>query len=98
MRADYLATFLPVLLDKHHVAPRGCAQVTGVVVRISRPNKAVIRHMIPFFARDFAGLATDADSRIGEEPNLDVVAHVRVPTLVRAMCAFADHGSIGLVE
>jgi mannose/fructose-specific phosphotransferase system component IIA len=47
--------------------------------------------MVPFLARDFAGFATDAHSRIGEEPNLDVVTHVTVPTLIRAVCAFADH-------
>jgi mannose/fructose-specific phosphotransferase system component IIA len=47
--------------------------------------------VVPFFARDFAGFATDAHSRIREETNLNVVAHVSVPALVRAMCAFADH-------
>ena len=64
-----------------------------VIVRISRPSEAVIRYLVPFFARDFAGFATDAHSRIGEETNLNVVAHVRVPALVSAMCAFADHGT-----
>ena len=93
MRADDLASFLPILLDKHHVTPRGCAEVTGVVVGIARPNKAVIGHMVPFFARDFAGFATNAHSRIGEEANLDVVTHVSMPALIRAFCAFADHGS-----
>src|SRR4029077_14257956 len=91
MRADNLASFLPVLLDKHHVSPRRSAEVTGVVVGIARPNKAVIRHVVPFFARDFASLAADAHSRIGEEPNLDVVAHVRMPALIRAVCTFANH-------
>ena len=62
-----------------------------VVVRISRPDEAIIRHMVPFFARHFAGLATDAHSRIGEEPDLYVVPHVRVPALIRAVRAFADH-------
>jgi hypothetical protein len=65
--------------------------VTGVVVGISRPNEAIIGHVVPFFARDFAGFATNANSWIGEKPNLDIVAHVRVPTLISAVRAFADH-------
>jgi hypothetical protein len=47
--------------------------------------------VVPFFARYFAGFATDADRRIGEETNLNIVAHVRMPTLIRAVCTFADH-------
>ena len=70
--------------------------MTGVVVGIARPNEAVIGHVVPFFARDFASLAADAHSWIGKEANLDVIAHERVPALVRAVCAFADHGSIGV--
>ena len=70
--------------------------MAGVVVGIARPNEAVIGHVVPFFARDFAGLATDAHSRISEETNLNIVAHVRVPALIRAVCAFADHGTIGV--
>ena len=93
MRADNLAPFLPVLLDKHDVTPRGRAKMAGVVVRIARPNEAVIGDVIPFFARDFAGLATDAHSRISEEPNLDTIAHVGMAALIRAFCAFADHGT-----
>ena len=65
--------------------------MAGVVVGIARPNEAVIGHVVPFFARDFAGLAADAHSWISEETNLNVVAHVRVPALIRAVCAFADH-------
>ena len=63
----------------------------GVVVGISRPRKAVIRHFVPFFARDLARFATNAYSRIGEEADFDVFLHVIVPPLVRAVCAFADH-------
>jgi hypothetical protein len=84
------------LFNEHDMPPGRCAEMTGVVVRISRPNEAVIRHIVPFFAGDFAGFATDAHSRISEEPNLDVVAHVRVPTLIRTVCAFADHGFASL--
>ena len=48
--------------------------------------------MVPFFARHFAGFAADAHSRIGEEADLDVVTHVSMAALIRALCAFADHG------
>ena len=47
--------------------------------------------MVPFFAGDFAGFASNAHSRIGEEPNFDVVSDVRMTALIRAVCAFADH-------
>jgi hypothetical protein len=94
MRADDLASLLPILFNEHHMPPRGCAEVTGVVVGIARPNESILRHMIPFFACDFASFATDAHSRIGEEPNLDAIVHVRVPPLIRAFCAFADHAKI----
>ena len=63
----------------------------GVVVGISRPRKAVIRHLVPFFARDLARFATNAYSRIGEEADFDVFLHVIVSPLVRAVSAFADH-------
>jgi len=65
--------------------------MAGVVVGIARPNEAVIRHLVPFFARDFAGFATDAHSWIGEETNLNIVAHVRMPALIRAVGTLADH-------
>jgi len=94
MRADNLAPFLPVLLDKHDVTPRGRAEMAGVVVGIARPNKAVIGHVVPFLARHFACLATDAHGWIGKETNLNVVAHVRMPALVRTVCAFANHAKI----
>ena len=71
--------------------------MTGVVIGIARPNKAVIRDVVPFFARHFAGFAAYAHGRISEEPNLDLVAHVGMPALIRAVCAFADHGTIRVV-
>ena len=52
--------------------------------------------MVPFLARDFARFATDAHSWIGKEANLDMIAHERVPALVRAVCALTDHGIIGV--
>jgi hypothetical protein len=93
MRADELASFLSVLLDKHDVTPRGRAKMASVVVRIARPNEAVIGHLVPFFAGDFARFASNAHSRIGEEANLDVVTYVSMAALIRAFCAFADHGT-----
>jgi hypothetical protein len=68
--------------------------VTGVVVRISRPNKAVIRDVVPFFARDFARLAADAHRWVGEKPNFNIFLHVRVPALVRAVCPLANHKNL----
>ena len=65
--------------------------MTGVVVRISRPHKAVIGHVVPFLARDFTRFAADAHCRVGEKTNLDVLLHVRMPALVRTFCAFANH-------
>ncbi len=74
--------------------PRRRAEVTGVVVRISRPNKAVIRDVVPFFARDFARLAADAHRWIGEKPNFNIFLHVRVPALVRAVCPLANQKNL----
>jgi hypothetical protein len=65
--------------------------MAGVVVRISRPREAVIRHLVPFFARDFAGFAADANSRVGEKSHFDVILHVRMLPLVRALDSFSDH-------
>ena len=52
--------------------------MAGVIVGIARPNEAIIGHLVPFFARDFAGFATDAHSRISEETYLNVIAQVGV--------------------
>src|SRR5437660_12625551 len=62
-----------------------------VVVRISGPNEAVVRNVVPFFARDLARLAADAHGWIREEADLHIFPYVIVPALVRALCAFADH-------
>ena len=95
-RAGNLISLLSILFQKHDMSPRRCAEMAGVVVRISRPNEAVIRHLVPFFARDFASLTADANGRVGEKSYFDVVGHVRMTALIRAVCAFADHGSIGV--
>jgi hypothetical protein len=65
--------------------------MAGVIVRISGPNKTVVRHVVPFLARDLTCFAADANCRIGEETDLHIFLHVIVPALVRALCPFADH-------
>ncbi len=74
------------------MAPRRCTKVAGVVVGISRPREAVIRHVVPFFARDLASLAPDANSRVGEKSHFDVILYEEMSSLVGAFSAFADHG------
>src|SRR5262245_6415342 len=91
MRADNLISFLPILFDKQNMPPGGRAEVPRVVVRIPRPDEAVVRHVVPFFARDLASLATDADGWISEETDFHIFLHVIVPALIRALCSFADH-------
>ena len=75
------------------MAPRRCAKVPSIVVRISRPRETVIRHVIPFFARDFASFAANANARVGEEADLYFLLYEVVMALVGAFCAFADHES-----
>ena len=96
-RADNLISFLAILLQEHDVAPGRGAEMSSVVVRISRPVKTIVRHMIPFFARHFAGLAPDADAWIGEEADLDVIFHEGMPALIRALNSFSDHDAFYLV-
>src|SRR6266581_4326803 len=92
MRADNLLSFLSILLEKHDVAPRRCAEMACVVVGISRPGKPVVRHVIPFFACDFASFAANANGRVSEEADLYFFLHEIVMALVGAFRAFADHG------
>ena len=66
-------------------------KVTGVVVGISRPCESVIGHFVPFFARDLASLAADADAWVREESDLDVILHVGMLPLIRALDSFAYH-------
>jgi hypothetical protein len=65
--------------------------MASVVVRISRPRKTVIRYLVPFFARDLASLAADANTRVSEKTNLDAILHVGMLPLIRALDSFADH-------
>src|SRR5438874_12331290 len=92
MRADNLISLLSILFQKHYMAPRRRAKVACVIVGISRPNIAVIRHVIPFFARDFASFAANANGRVSEEADLYFFLYKIVMALVGAFCAFADHG------
>ena len=91
-------SFLAILLEEHDVAPGRCAEMAGIVVRISRPGEPVIRHLVPFCARDLASFATDANTRVGEEANLDAILHVGVLSLIRALDALANHRSNELME
>jgi len=73
------------------MAPGRCAKVASVVVRISRPREPVVRHLVPFFARDLASFAADANTRVGKKSHFDVIVHVGVFPLIRALDSFADH-------
>src|SRR4029077_3346358 len=97
-RSRNLVSFLSILLEKHDMSPCRRAEVAGVVVGISRPCESIVRHLVPFFARDLASLAADANTRVGKEPNLDVILHVGMFSLIGAFNSFADHNSIGVVE
>ena len=72
-RTDNLLSFSSILFKEQDVTPCRCAEMASVVIGISRPRETVIRHVIPFFAGDFAGFAADADGRIGEKADFDVV-------------------------
>ena len=96
MRPHNLISFLAILLQEHDVAPGRGPEMSCVVVRISRPGKTVVRHMIPFFARHFAGLAPDTDARIGEEADLDVIFYEGISALIRALNSFSYHDAFCL--
>ena len=74
------------------MAPRRCAKVPSIVVRISRPRETIIWHVVPFLARDFASFAANANGRVSEEADLYFFLYKIVMALVGAFCAFADHG------
>ena len=61
------AAIVVELLDEGDVTPRSAAKLAGVVVRHAGEGVAVLRKLVPLFAGDFAGLAPDAERRIGEE-------------------------------
>jgi hypothetical protein len=90
-RTRDLITFRPVLFQKHYMTPRGCPEVTGVIVGISRPGESVIGNVVPFFARHFASFAANANGRVGEETNLYVFLDVIVPALICTLRSVTDH-------
>ena len=47
--------------------------------------------LVPFLASDFTCFATDTNARVGEEAHLDVILHVGMFSLIRALDSFADH-------
>jgi hypothetical protein len=46
--------------DEFDVAPRGVAELAGVIVGESLPVEAIARELVPFFAGNFTGFASDA--------------------------------------
>src|SRR5207248_4964163 len=69
---------LDLLLDKGDVTPRAPVQLARVVVRLARPDEAVLRQDVPFLARDLARLAADADGGVGEEADAALALTLRV--------------------
>ena len=55
------------LLDEGDMTPRVRVELHGVVVARAGPLEPVLGQEVPFLARDLAGLAADADRRVGEE-------------------------------
>src|SRR5581483_5331719 len=67
-----LAPVLAELLDELDVAPVDPVQPPGVVVAVAAhlgPAAVAGRKLVPFLAGDLAGLAPDADRRVGVEPH-----------------------------
>src|SRR6185503_1684848 len=54
-------------LDELDVAPVLAVELPGVVVRVGCERGGVALELVPLLARDLAGLAADADRRVGEE-------------------------------
>src|SRR2546423_2128 len=69
------------LLDEGDVAPRVRAEGRRVVVALARPDETVLGDQVPLLAGHLAGLAADADRRVGEE------AHARLGLLAVAQRA-----------
>src|SRR5438093_11802482 len=84
-RTHNLLSFSSILFKEQDMTPCRRAESSSVVVRISRPRKPVVGDFVPFFTRDLASFAADADGRIGEESDLNAITHVRVSTLVCAL-------------
>src|SRR5262249_13155515 len=57
------------LLAEGDVAPAVRAERRGVIVGLAGPDQAVLGDHVPLLARHLAGLAADADRRVGKEPH-----------------------------
>jgi len=55
------------LLDERDVTPAVRSQRTAVVVGLAGEPARLVGNVVPFLAGDLAGLAPDADRRVGEE-------------------------------
>jgi hypothetical protein len=53
--------------------------------------------VIPLFACDLASFAADANTRVSEKSNLDVILNEGMPALIGAVNSFADHVA-GMME
>ena len=71
-------------LDEFDVTPGRRAELAGIVVRIAAEIEAVVRYTVPFFARDFARLASDAQRRIRQKADLRPLRHEVMPRLISA--------------
>src|SRR5437660_391053 len=49
------------------MTPRGGTQRHGVVIRHSAEVKAIVRQLVPLFARDLACFAADTNGGVGKE-------------------------------
>ena len=56
------------VLDKMKMPPGRRREVAGIVVAGAAQPQIIGRQRVPFLAGDFAGLAADAQCRIGKEP------------------------------
>ena len=86
-----------ILFDERYVAPGVCPETTGVVVRgFQQFQVAFHGHLVPFFTRNLAGLTTDADGGVGEEPFAFRVLTVGIDELagffseVKQVCLLRD--------
>jgi hypothetical protein len=53
--------------------------------------ETVVWHFVPFLAGDFASLAADADTGIGEEADFDAIVDEGVAPLICALDSFGNH-------
>jgi hypothetical protein len=51
----------------------------------------VVCDLVPFVAQDFASFAANTNARVGKKSHLDMILHVGMLPLIRALDSFADH-------